>query len=272
MIFINLLLLLNFSFAETLSFNKETGQTIPNFLGEVKIVRGKVFKKKSPGNESLLSIGDKIFKNETVYTEDKSFTKILMIDETEISLAGNSELSFENFEYQSKTERNSLYNFVRGQLSASVKNKAKTPKDIVFKTKNSVLGVRGTTLFINNQEFQEVEITELALANGLAEYKNNLTQLQNELPPGIRIIIAKHKKGTDHFESKNDFTQEDKNILKNPESFLPLGDWKELKDKFKLSSIKSLNPSIPTKQKKIIEEESGSFENLKRLNEKLKQR
>lgn len=266
---LSIFLFVSFVFAQSMSFNKETGQTIPNFIGEVKLIKGNVFKIISNGSKSQLSMGVKIYKNDTLTSEEKSFAKISMIDETVINLAPNSEVNFEKFEYQSKTNRNSLYSLIRGQISADVKNKANSDEDIVVKTKNAVLAVRGTKLLVNYQDLKNFEISEIGLKTGLGVVKNLLNTTNSELTPLRKIIVAKNKQTGEVVAEEKEFTESEKNLLTNEDEFLPFTSMNDPQFQTRPNASDS-SLKQETEMKKIEETPSGSFENLRKLNEKLR--
>jgi len=266
-------------FSESMTFDQKSGQVVPKFAGEIKIIKGKAHKKNSLGRDIDIKVGTKIYQNESVVTEDKSFIKILIIDDTVINLASNSELNFEKFDYKTKLERRSLYSILKGQLSAHIKNKAKSDQDIVFKTPNAILGVRGTELFVNHQNITNLEVSEFALKSGSGIIKSLLENKEYDLKLKQKVIIAKNKSNNLHSSDQNDLTLEDQETIQEEDSFLP---------SFKLSNLSPHSPlhqilntsslddrsSSKQKHKDSYHEESseeGSFSSLKKLNEKLKQ-
>jgi hypothetical protein len=258
-------------FSQTMSFNKETGQVIPKHIGEVKFILGSVLKKSFTDNPVPISIGTKFYKNETLITEDKSFAKIQMIDETMINLGANSSLKFDKFDYQSKNERKSIYQIIRGELSGDVRNKAKSPDDIVFKTKNAVMAVRGTKLHIHHKSQNNIDVTQLGLEKGLAFVNPVFEQKEIQLTPNKKVIVASHGITKKNFIEEKDFNENDHEVLKKVDEFLPLDNIDRYlsllasNDNNQTSSNSGSNGS-----KKIEESQAGSFENLRRLNEKLK--
>jgi hypothetical protein len=257
--------------AQTMSFNKETGQVIPKHIGEVKFIIGNVLKKSFTDNEVPISIGTKFFKNETIITEDKSFAKIQMIDETMINLGANSSLKFEKFDYQSKNERKSLYHIIRGELSGDVKNKAKSDEDVVFKTKNATLAVRGTKLHVHHLEKNNIEVSQFGLERGLALVEAKFEKKVIELTPQKKVIVAKNGVTNKSIIEEKTFNDEDHEVLKNIDGFLPLSNFDFYLTQLDSSAQNSqLGNSQIEGQKKMEEDQTGSFENLRRLNEKLR--
>ncbi len=262
-----------------MTFDQKSGQAVPKFVGEIKIFKGNVQKKNALGRPTEIKVGTKIYQNESVVTEDKSFVKILIIDDTIINLSSNSELNFEKFDYKTKSERSSFYSVIKGQLSAHVKNKAKTDQDILFKTPNATLGVRGTELFVNHQNLNNLEVSEFSLKSGSAIVKNLLEDKQYELKIKQKIIIAKNKSNQLKSSDQIDLSSEDQEVIKEEDSFLPyfklsnIGTQSPLNQIFNSFLKEELNSSKQKNNDSYDEESSheGSFNSLKKLNEKLKE-
>jgi hypothetical protein len=268
-------------YSQSMTFDEKTGQAVPKFAGEIKILKGSAHKKSSQGRPTEIKIGTKVYQNESVVTDDKSFVKILIIDDTVINLAPNSELNFEKFDYKTKSERSSLYSVIRGQLSAHVKNKAKSEEDIVFKTPNATLGVRGTELYVNHQNLNNVDISEFSLKSGSAVVKSLLENKQYEVKINQKVIIARNKSNNLKSSDQNDLSPEDLKVIGEEDSFLPyfqastMNALSPLNQLFDVHSKEQMNPSSSKKKSQdSYDEESseeGSFNSLKKLNEKLKQ-
>jgi hypothetical protein len=83
---------------------------------------------------------------------------------------GKTQFLFENGDFKSPTERQFVFNLLKGQIVGNIKNKAKL-NDLSFKTKLGVMGVRGTYLMMNVQENEELLLCEYALLEGAVEIK-----------------------------------------------------------------------------------------------------
>jgi hypothetical protein len=256
--------------AQEMTFDKESGQAIPKYVGELKIFKGKVYKKKPQGRLTEIKPGTRFFKNDTLVTEGKSFAKILIVDDTELTIGPNSELNFEEFKYLSKTDRNIVYSFIKGQLKAAVKNKA-GEDDLIFKTKNATLGVRGTQILINHQILNNLDVSEFALESGNAVVKDRIKNLQHDLQKNDRVIIVRNAETNEATIEQNTLTTDELEMLKDKENFMPYF----RPQNFSLNSLPS--PDL-VKEEELIspspkrsEQPKGSFYNLQKLNEKLRE-
>ncbi len=179
-ILLPLLLVTGSLFAQDFTFDKEKGQAIPTYVGQLRLVRGSVYKKVK-GELQAVKIGTRFSKSDTLVTEEKSFARIQVVDDTVITLGQNSELNFEEFKFTDKTNRQAVFNFIKGQLTGHVRNKAKEG-DIQVRTKTAVMGIRGTQILVNHQTVKAREISEFALLSGSADVTD---------PQGSRSALAK---------------------------------------------------------------------------------
>jgi hypothetical protein len=153
-------------FAQDFKFDKETGKSIPNFVAEITIFKGKVFKMTKDKKEKVQK-GTRFFKSDTVVTENASFVKLKIVDETTMALGPNSQMNFEEYEFVEKDDRKIVYGFIKGQLKGHFKTKAEEG-DITVKTKTAAMGIRGTKILVNHQNIGDKELSEFALLSGSA--------------------------------------------------------------------------------------------------------
>ena len=151
-------------FANDFELNKETGKVIPSYAGEVKIAKGDVQVKNQEGLNPIEQ-GARLKVNDVVVTQEKSFAKILMVDDSVFTIGPNSEVKIEKFDYSDKTDRKMLISFIKGQIRGLIKNKAKEG-DLNLKTNLAVMGIRGTEFLMNHQKQEKVEISEFAVTEG----------------------------------------------------------------------------------------------------------
>ncbi len=90
--------------AQDFTFNKETGKAVPSFVGELKLLKGVVMRT-TGGRPRQVQIGEKFYKNDVVVTEKDSSMKILIADDTWLSLGPETELIFTGFEFTDKNSR-----------------------------------------------------------------------------------------------------------------------------------------------------------------------
>lgn len=263
-------------FADDMVVDKTTGHLVPKYVGELKAFKGKVFKKVSGDRLAPLTPGTRLFKDDTLVTQEKSFAKLLIVDETVMTVGPNSEVNFSEFKFISKGDRKIHYTLLKGQLRGEVKNKAKED-EVIIKTKNAVLGVRGTKILANFRKVNELEISEFALESGSANVTNLLTNKNYEIDKEDRIIVINdmNKSAGD----KNKVKIDDLNILKDAEEFLPYYLLEQVKSTSPLfdivnNSLQANNNSINevnSAENRPTSEPKGSFHNLQKLNEKLKE-
>jgi hypothetical protein len=201
--------------AQDFAYDQATGKALPTFIGELKLVKGRVFKDNG-GKRAGLKEGAQLYPGDTLVTEEKSFVRVLMVDQSTVNLGPSSELKFESFKYNSNTDRQSVYHLMKGQLRSLVKNKAKDG-DIVFKTDQAVMGIRGTELLVNHQVVGKIEVSEFALLSGLAEVKDREGQ-QHQLAKNDRLILI----GEDQpRHNKLPLNKAEIEIMNAEEEFLP---------------------------------------------------
>lgn len=270
------LLVSTFTFANDFTFNKDSGQAVPNYCGEIKMFRGGVFKENN-GQLTPVKEGTRFYKNDKIVTEDKSFAKILMIDDSTIQLGANSEIKISDFQYNSKTDRKMIISMIKGQLRSLVKNKAKEG-DIEIKTKLAVMGIRGTELLINHQELKNLSVSEFGLLEGQVEISNLKDEKFKLNPQGKLTIVQDSNSKNEVSESHSFLEDEKKSLLKEeefmalfiPEKVLPASPAYPLIQASLTSQSKAPKDQMPEAQE-VKKSSSNWQENLKRLNEKLKE-
>ena len=259
-------------FAQDFTFDKEKGKAVPNFLCQLKLMKGTVYKK--TGQELVeVKVGDRFNKNDTIVTGDQSLAKVLVVDDTQLTIGPNSELNFENFEYMDKDNRKLLYNLVKGQLSGHVRQKAKDG-DINFKTKYTVLGVRGTEILMNFRTVNNVEVSEYALVSGKAVVTDD-KNAKHEIKTGDHLVFIHDTMKQTSAVEKLKLSNEELNRLKA----MKIDETKEFKQTMPYyeigdiaqnttSSAGSTDENAPSEKR---DDKKPWQENLKQLNQKLKE-
>ncbi len=260
------------------TFNKESGQAVPNYCAEVKIVRGGVFKDNS-GQLTPVKEGTRFYKNDKIVTKDKSFAKILFSDDSVIQIGSNSEIKITDFQYSSKTDRRMILSLVQGQLRGLIKNKAKEG-DLKITTKLATMGIRGTELLINHQDLKDLSISSFGVLEGLVDLAHDKKEI-SKLNPFDKITIIQNANSKEEASEKNILTDDEKKLLAKEEEFLEFYKIEgTLKDSPLYPIINLKNPTgIENKDfNKSNREEAGAVrsapnwqDNLKKLNEKLKE-
>lgn len=256
--------------AQDFAYNKATGKAVPQFVGELKLMKGRALKT-TGGRPRPVKQGERFFPKDVVVTEDNASMKILITDDTWISVGPNSELVFTEFNFRDKDDRDIGYELKKGQLSANVRQKVKNGR-IEFRSQYSSLGVRGTKLMMNYRELGGLGITEYALVEGKAEVKDSKGEL-HELKPGERIVLLDDKKKKEASVEKLELTPADLENFTSPEAdedkdirpFMPYYEPKAVT----VTSTGSGDETVERKKESTTAGD-GSFQNLKKLNEQLK--
>lgn len=260
-------------FAQDFTLNKD-GKAIPNYVGELKILKGKAFKKAN-GRTSPIKIGDRFNKADTIITEDKSFVRILIVDDSVLNISANSELHFSEFKFIDKDEREMTLELIKGQVRSLVKNKAKE-NEINFKTPHAVMGIRGTEILMNQKTVGDLSVSEFSLVEGMAVVTDSEGQ-QLQLEQNEHIVVVKDTSKKGGGMQKDHLKEELIKALQQDDAFLPYLD------------LESLTPGSPLhtwlNKDKVVQEAAttevvpearatvqspGLDENLKKLNDKLK--
>lgn len=246
--------------AEDFAYDPATGKAMPKFIGELKTIKGQVFKE-IQGRRTGLKVGAQLYPGDTLVTEEKSFVRAMMVDQSTINLGPKSSLSFESFKYTDNTNRQAIYHLIQGQLRSVIKNKAKDG-DISFKAKNAVMGIRGTEVLMNQHSIGKIEITEFALLSGRADVKDSQGR-KHELDKNDRIILIHGEKP--RYEilplEVNELT-----LMEDEESFLELATI----DSFTGEALESAQDDI-TGETYDSTPRKGTLENLERLNQQLRE-
>lgn len=276
--FILALALLSFSsFAQDYTLDKETGKAVPSFIGQLRLAQGKVFKR-AGGKLTAVYSGERFFEGNALVTGKGSMAKMMMVDDSIVSLGPDGEILFKKFTFKDKENRTCEYELIKGQLRGNVPQKLKTGS-IHFNTKFSTMGIRGTQILVNHQKLKNVEVSEFALLEGKAHLQlsdSDLTILQ----PGEHIVVMGNSEGKTGREmgtlgkdKLKDLQDEATNEEKEFRPFLPL---------FSLSDVSAtsvLRPFIDDntsgeKKKDPSRDEAKAPKNwresLKKLNEELK--
>ncbi len=265
-----LLLLLPFSLhAQDFSFNKETGKAVPNFVGELKLLQGRVLKT-TGGRPRVVEIGEKFYPKDIVATEANSTMKILVADDTWLSIGPESELEFTDFQFTDKTNRKIYYELKKGQLAANVRQRVKAG-EVGFRSRYASMGVRGTKVMMNYRELNGTAITEFALIEGQADVTDKKGN-SHPLEAGDRIVLIENQKSKEGLLEKQKLTPQELENFASPEGeedkgikpFMPYFEPKALS----VTKADEVNTTSENKAERDTGGE-GSFNNLKKLNEQL---
>lgn len=163
-----------------MSVDPKTSEVKYDIIGTVKNSRGFVAKRGAKeSKDTKIGVNFGVKKGDEIRTGKNSFVKIVMIDETIISLGPNSVFDFANYDFKTKVDRSANYKLKKGKLRMKVPVKIESGKyQISLRTIS--LGVRGTEFLanhINTEEGSSVE--QIALLEGVLalKRKNKKTEL-----------------------------------------------------------------------------------------------
>lgn len=267
--------------AQDFTFDKVKGKAVPNYIAEIKVLKGEAFKQTN-GKKTQVEIGTRFLKSDTLITQEKSMVKIMLVDDTIISLGPKSELNFTDMTFNEKDDRQLVVSLVKGQLTGHVKNKAK-PGEVSFRTKLATMGVRGTQILINHQTINQMEISEFALLTGSADVEDN-KKVTHPLSASDKITIVQNNTDQKSLQeisklSDSEFKNLNRTDINEDLEFRPFLPYFEVKGLNQSSSLFPLfhgsSGAIKVseqndKGERLIEEKKGSFHNLEKLNEKLR--
>lgn len=166
---------LPFTIIVALSFSICLAQTAKP-IGTVAMLQGKVWRE--VGEKKIpLSLSADIFEGDLIRTENKSYIKLLLTDDSIFDLGPDTQFKFEKFELnQDPSERTGTFNFLYGKMRSLFTVKAKEGH-LKIKTPNVAMGVRGTEILANVQTIQKQTTTEIALLSGKISLQSNTSKL-----------------------------------------------------------------------------------------------
>lgn len=264
--------------AQDFVFDKEKGKAVPNYIGQIKLLKGKVFRKVKD-KVQLVSTGERFKLNDIVMTQEESFVKIQMIDDSMITLGPKSEMKLLEFEFTDKSNRSMAVELVKGQIGAEIKNRAK-PGDINFKTKYTTMGVRGTYFLMNNRSVGNLDIAEYAVIEGKVEVSDETGSAPLSSSERVTLIHdSALKKSAKEALTLSDSEMKDLNPQINEDKeikpFLPYLDLKNITNESPLQSVLTKS-EVKIEKTEPSEKNEATKKNwkdsLKKLNEKLRER
>ena len=128
-------ILILFMFTQSYGFSK-------GFIGVISAGIGDITNQ----NDEKLSTSSKIFDGDTIFVKEKSNAQILLLDETALTIGEKSELTFDDFVYDSKTKVGKIVSNIKlgtvriitGEISKQ------NPDNLNIKVPTGSIGARGT--------------------------------------------------------------------------------------------------------------------------------
>ncbi len=114
----------------------------------VKLVRGEAFVQ-DVGKTTPLKVDDWVEDGAMVKTHEKSFVKLVFIDKSQMNVGPNSEMKIESFSGKDSGVIDLVKGKIRSQVSKDYLQINKDKSKLFIKTKNAVMGVRGTDFMIS---------------------------------------------------------------------------------------------------------------------------
>lgn len=175
-------------------FAQAEGKVYETFVGRITLLKGNAIRvNKKDKNEVVLKKGDKVYKNDTIRTRDRSVLKLKLVDESMITLSSNSEFEIDQYEFKTKADRSALFNVIKGQIRASVPIKAKK-NALQYHSRTAALAVRGTKFLMNvHEDKHENDITEIAVIEGSVEVTDKKSNKDMDLNLGDHYVFLKDK-------------------------------------------------------------------------------
>ncbi len=172
------------------------GNKYETFVGRVSLLKGKAIRvNQVDRNEVPLRKGDKVYKGDTIETEDRSIIKLKLVDESLITLSPNSKFIVDKFDFKTKSDRSAVFKLLKGKVRSNIPIKSK-PRSIRYESETAALAVRGTRFLMNVHEDKEkAEVTEFAVLEGNVEVLNKVKKEFIEAKKGDHIIVLKESNG-----------------------------------------------------------------------------
>ena len=154
-------------------------------IGRVYALRGEANVQRE--NKTIkLKVGDYLKEKDRVQTADRTKMQIVFKDRTIMTLGKNSELSLDEYVYNTASKSKLLFGMKKGILkSITGKLAALNPKNFSIKTENSTIGIRGTTFVLKVEE----DATILGTISGTTLFTNNQTGLIQAVPQNQQLTL-----------------------------------------------------------------------------------
>lgn len=143
---------ITFSLVFIMSFFAYSSQTSKN-VAIVKMVRGKALTLAPNGEKNPIKKGMWLKEGAIIKTDKRAFVRLSFIDKSSMNIGPASELKIEKFSKKDAGVINVLTGKIRSQVTKDYLNMDKDKSKLYVKSKNAVMGVRGTDfLFSTNKK------------------------------------------------------------------------------------------------------------------------
>jgi len=117
-------------------------------IGIVTAVDGRASVNGPRGIEEL-AVGSALYLGDTLTTQSASGIKILLDDDTLITLGENAEFELTEFIYTPQENRSTVFSLLKGTLKALVEKLGGGTSKVEFVTPRGIAGIKGTTLYLD---------------------------------------------------------------------------------------------------------------------------
>ena len=167
--------------------------TNSTYAGKVILVKGKAVAINEKGKERKLKRRAQIFTGDTIKTSKKSSMRLVMVDQSLLSLKAESVLKVADYKFTfDKKEKDSMaLDLLRGGMrSVTGVIGVRSKKKFRINTPTATLGVRGTALEVIINEAGQVIVT-FDFGSGYAKNKSGQTNIGNLRSATIKSLISK---------------------------------------------------------------------------------
>jgi len=124
-----------------------TGEELP--IGKAKTSKGSVFVIRA-GKQIPVSVGDKLFQNDTIRTGSASSVGIIFEDNTVLSLGPDSEIVIDEYVF---TPEKGVFSMITRMLRGTASYLSgiigrQSPESVKFQTPDATIGIRGTQFLV----------------------------------------------------------------------------------------------------------------------------
>jgi len=168
--------------------------SLPSFAGKaalVKLIKGEA-KAVVNGKEVILKADDWIDGGAVVKTSEKSFVKLVFIDKSQMNVGPLSEIKIEKFHSKDAGVIDLVKGKIRSQVSKDyLQIQGKDRSKLFIKTKNAVMGIRGTDFMIttNGKNTAAILFEGEVVFNRLSDHKLvDSAKLDQIVDAGVRMF------------------------------------------------------------------------------------
>lgn len=159
-----------------MAFSAQGGKKV----AKVKLAKGPSTVTKPSGESGPIKMGDWIEEGSIIKTSPKSFVRLTFIDKSSMNVGPKSELKIEKFSKKDAGVINVLTGKIRSKVTKDYLQMDKNKSKLFVKSKNAVMGVRGTDFMFSTNA--KTGNTTTVLFEGAIVF--------NKLPPGAKNLEA----------------------------------------------------------------------------------